>query len=138
MYQYVYAVIAKLKEYFTYLKSAGGDAGISNAKTPTALLLNPSQQFHSFGYSARDFYHDLPAREARQWFYFDKFKMTLHHQGQLNRNTIVTAANGESLSAIAVFAHSLRFFREHALRELSDQTATPIQSKLNVRKKVFK
>ena len=105
----------------------GGDPGIPNAKTPTVLLLNPSHQFHSFGYSARDFYHDLPAREARQWFYFDKFKMTLHHQKLLNGNTIITAANGESLSAIAIFAHSLRFFKEHALRELSDQTATLIR-----------
>jgi hypothetical protein len=27
-----------------------------------------------------------------------------------------------------VFAHALRFFKEHALRELSDQTAIPIHS----------
>ena len=107
----------------------GGDAGIPNAKTPTVLLLNPSHQFHSFGYSARDFYHDLPARDSRQWLYFDKFKMTLHHQKQLSYNTPIVAANGQSLPAITIFGHALRFFKEHALRELSDQTATSIQSK---------
>lgn len=107
----------------------GGDPGIPNAKTPTVLLLRPNGQFHSFGYSARDFYHDLPAREARQWLYFDKFKMTLHHQKTLSRNTMITAANGtDSLPAVTVFAHSLRFFKEHALRELSDTTAIPIHS----------
>lgn len=57
----------------------GGDPGVVNQKTPTTLLLDPLGRFHSFGYTARDFYHDLDEDEARQWLYFDKFKMTLHH-----------------------------------------------------------
>ena len=57
----------------------GDDPGLSNQKTPTILLLTPTQQFHSFGFSARDFYHDLDQNEARRWYYFDKFKMILHH-----------------------------------------------------------
>ena len=109
--------------------SVGGDPGIPNAKTPTVLLLKPTGQFHSFGYTARDYYHDLPARDTRQWLYFDKFKMTLHHQKQLGRSTLIQAANKiDSLPAVTVFAHALRFFKEHALRELSDQTAIPIHS----------
>ena len=43
------------------------------------LLLTPEQEFHSFGFIARDFYHDLQSREARRWLYFDRFKMILHH-----------------------------------------------------------
>jgi len=58
----------------------GGDPGVVNQKTPTTLLLDPVGRFHSFGYTARDFYHDLEEDEARQWLFFDKFKMTLHHQ----------------------------------------------------------
>ena len=54
-------------------------AGINNQKTPTVLLLTPEREFHSFGFTARDFYHDLEAREARRWLYFDRFKMILHH-----------------------------------------------------------
>jgi len=57
----------------------GGDPGVVNQKTPTALLLDPLGRFHSFGYTARDFYHDLDDDEARQWLFFDKFKMALHH-----------------------------------------------------------
>ena len=53
--------------------------GINNQKTPTVLLLTPEQEFHSFGFTARDFYHDLQSREARRWLYFDRFKMILHH-----------------------------------------------------------
>ena len=42
---------------------------------------------------------------------------------------MIAAANGtDSLPAVTIFAHALRFFKEHALRELSDQTAIPIHS----------
>ena len=60
-------------------KWEGDDPGMSNQKTPTALLLSPQREFHSFGFTARDCFHDLGAQEAAKWFYFDKFKMMLHH-----------------------------------------------------------
>ena len=57
----------------------GGDPGVVNQKTPTTLLLDPAGKFHSFGYAARDSYHDLDTQDAKRWLYFDKFKMVLHH-----------------------------------------------------------
>jgi len=59
-------------------KWEGGDPGVSNQKTPTTLLLKPNGEFHSFGFGARDFYHDLEEAEAKKWYYFEKFKMSLH------------------------------------------------------------
>ncbi len=59
-------------------KWEGGDPGVSNQKTPTTLLLKPNGEFHSFGFGARDYYHDLEEIEARRWYYFEKFKMSLH------------------------------------------------------------
>jgi hypothetical protein len=59
-------------------KWEGGDPGIINQKTPTIMLLTPDGSFHSFGYNARDNYHDLDKERAQEWMYFDKFKMTLH------------------------------------------------------------
>lgn len=56
----------------------GGDPGVTNQKTPTTLLLKPDGSFHSFGFGARDFYHDLEPDEAKKWMYFEKFKMSLH------------------------------------------------------------
>jgi len=44
----------------------------------------------------------------------------------LNRSTMLTAANGRRHSALAVFTHALRYFREHAVRELADQSSTSI------------
>ena len=57
----------------------GGDPGINNQKTPSCLLLDPNGSFHSFGYAARDYFHDLESQEAKKWMYFDKFKMTLYN-----------------------------------------------------------
>lgn len=51
---------------------------MANQKSPTCLLLTPELRFHSFGFAARDFYHDLDPEEARHWLYFDKFKMKIH------------------------------------------------------------
>ena len=45
---------------------------------PTALLLNERGEFHSFGYAAQEYYHDLDEKEASKWLYFEKFKMELH------------------------------------------------------------
>lgn len=59
-------------------KWEGGDPGVSNQKTPTTLLLKPNGDFHSFGFGARDYYHDLEELEAKKWCYFEKFKMSLH------------------------------------------------------------
>lgn len=56
----------------------GGDPGVTNQKTPTTLLLKPDGSFHSFGFGARDFYHDLETEDAKKWMYFEKFKMSLH------------------------------------------------------------
>lgn len=59
-------------------KWEGGDPGVINQKTPTTLLLKPNGEFHSFGFGARDYYHDLEEGEAKKWYYFEKFKMSLH------------------------------------------------------------
>ncbi|CAL1261544.1 unnamed protein product [Larinioides sclopetarius] len=104
----------------------GGDPGVFNQKTPTTLLLSPEGTFHSFGYSARDYYHDLDEEEAKEWLYFEKFKMTLHHSEHLSLETEIAAANGKRMPAVTVFAHALRYFKDHALQELSDQSATKI------------
>ena len=60
-------------------KWEGGDPGVINQKTPTCLLLHPDGKFHSFGFTARDFFHDLDPQDSKKWLYFDKFKMTLHY-----------------------------------------------------------
>lgn len=104
----------------------GGDPGVTNQKTPTTLLLKPDGSFHSFGFGARDFYHDLEPDDAKKWMYFEKFKMALHSEKNLHKDIEIKAANGKSIRAVTVFAHALKFFKDHVLDELSDQSATKI------------
>ncbi|XP_008315620.1 heat shock 70 kDa protein 12B isoform X2 [Cynoglossus semilaevis] len=102
----------------------GGDPGVANQKSPTCLLLTPDLRFHSFGFAARDFYHDLDPEEAQHWLYLDKFKMKIHSTSDLSMETELEAVNGRKVRAIEVFAHALRFFREHALKEVKEQSFT--------------
>nr|XP_042711611.1 heat shock 70 kDa protein 12B [Chrysemys picta bellii] len=97
-------------------KWEGGDPGVANQKTPTSLLLTPEGAFHSFGYTARDYYHDLDPEEARDWLYFEKFKMKIHSTSDLTMKTELEAVNGKKVQALEVFAHALRFFKQHAVQ----------------------
>ena len=91
----------------------GGDPGVSNQKTPTTLLLKPDGVFHSFGFGARDFYHDLDANDAKKWMYFDKFKMTLHGSEVRNYNKKYLLCNMVSLSYYeSIVMQSYAFYYE--------------------------
>ncbi|XP_068443767.1 heat shock 70 kDa protein 12B isoform X1 [Clinocottus analis] len=105
----------------------GGDPGVANQKSPTCLLLTPDLRFHSFGFAARDFYHDLDPEEARHWLYFDKFKMKIHSTSDLTMETELEAVSGRRIRAIEVFSHALHFFREHALKEVKDQSSSVLE-----------
>eukprot|EP00096_Caligus_rogercresseyi_P010141 TRINITY_DN3593_c0_g1_i1.p1 TRINITY_DN3593_c0_g1~~TRINITY_DN3593_c0_g1_i1.p1 ORF type:complete len:244 (+),score=44.63 TRINITY_DN3593_c0_g1_i1:62-793(+) len=76
---YAYSFTRDPENIHIMRKWEGDDPGMNNQKTPTILLLTPEKKFHSFGTCARDTYHDLEPLEAKRWFFFDKFKMLLHH-----------------------------------------------------------
>jgi len=44
----------------------------------------------------------------------------------LNSETTIAASNGEQFPAVQLFSFALRYFKEHALKELSAQSATII------------
>ena len=50
-------------------------------KTPTSVLVNPDQQFDSFGYDAESKYAELLEEEdqGEGWALYRKFKMILHN-----------------------------------------------------------
>ncbi|KAK7142497.1 hypothetical protein R3I94_011992 [Phoxinus phoxinus] len=118
---YAYAFKNEPECIHTMRRWEGGDPGVSNQKTPTTILLTPDKKFHSFGYAARDFYHDLDPTESKQWLYLEKFKMKLHTTANLSIDTDLHAANGRRVKALDIFAYALAFFKEQALKELSDQ-----------------
>ena len=67
-----------LDNVYMMRKTDGSDPGVFNQKEPTSILLTPEGNFHSFGFAARDFYHDLDKKDAAKWMFFERFKMLLH------------------------------------------------------------
>lgn len=59
-------------------RKEAGQVGGPSHKIPTILLMDEREQFHAFGYDARDAYHDMTEEKSRNWLYFEKFKMELH------------------------------------------------------------
>ena len=56
----------------------GSQPGLS-LKTPSCILFDPTQKFHSFGSDAEDKYTDLAQEDQHiGWFYFKRFKMQLY------------------------------------------------------------
>ncbi|XP_074593489.1 heat shock 70 kDa protein 12A-like isoform X2 [Brevipalpus obovatus] len=104
----------------------GGDPDTHSHKSPTILLLKPDKSFHSFGNAAREAYHALSPEEAADWLYFEKFKMTLHTESSLSRVTEISSVGGKKVSALLVFSHSLRYFKNHALNELTNECGTKV------------
>ncbi|XP_014294036.1 heat shock 70 kDa protein 12A isoform X2 [Halyomorpha halys] len=124
-YAFAYTKSPSDKQIHMMRQTEGSDRGLNNQKVPTVLLLSPEEKFHSFGYAARDFYHDLDPSDAKQWLYFDKFKMNLHNNMDVNRESQVMAQNGHSVSALTVFAHTLSYMRWQVEKELRDQGRLP-------------
>ena len=76
-------------------KEWGADQGFSTLKTPTCLLLNPDRSFNSFGYEAQDRYAELEEEEAREYYYFENFKMILHND-QVSVSFLTAGNSGRS------------------------------------------
>ena len=62
-----------------YMNKAWGNAqGYSTLKTPTCILLNPEKKFVKFGFEAAEKYAELEDAQDKTFYFFDRFKMTLH------------------------------------------------------------
>ncbi|KAJ7353745.1 hypothetical protein OS493_032615 [Desmophyllum pertusum] len=99
------------------------EQGSRTSKAPTCLLLTPELTFNSFGYDAMENYAQLESeRKEQEYFFFQHFKMALHSNKTLNLETSVQAANGKRIKAKTVFAHSIKFMKDEAIKLISDET----------------
>ncbi|XP_052792658.1 heat shock 70 kDa protein 12A-like [Mya arenaria] len=90
-------------------------------KTPTVLLVDEDRKFQAFGYEAEEKYAELLEDcEADGWALFRRFKMSLYHTEDLSLATEVTDLAGVvKLPAITVFAMSIKYLKDHALKSLN-------------------
>lgn len=97
---YAYSLVTAPDDIFLMMRAQHGQYGAMNHKIPTILLLNEHRGFHSFGYEAREAYHDLDETESKKWLYFEKFKMELHSRKvSINSVTCFNATEPISLGA---------------------------------------
>lgn len=103
-----------------------GSKSLFSQKTPTCLLLRPDQTFHSFGFEAEEHYSSLVDKdEHHSWYYFRRFKMLLHNNMELTRDTKVrdeSREKGKELPALDVFVHSIRYLKNHLLNHLKKKS----------------
>ncbi|VDI59190.1 Hypothetical predicted protein [Mytilus galloprovincialis] len=93
-------------------------------KTPTCLLLDKNKEFKSFGYDAENTYSDLVLDEEQSnYYFFNRFKMKLHKNKHLSSELILEDVTGKSVSAINVFALSIKALVDHLL-ELLEKRGT--------------
>ncbi|XP_022802749.1 heat shock 70 kDa protein 12A-like isoform X1 [Stylophora pistillata] len=119
---------------FSFIKDQGKDAifmnmdwgneqGAQTSKTPTCLLLKPDLEFDSFGYEAIEKYSSLgDESEEKEYLFFKHFKMALHSDETLNSRTVIRAANGRSVEAKTVFARSINFLKDEAVKVIRQRT----------------
>ncbi|XP_061165028.1 heat shock 70 kDa protein 12A-like [Saccostrea echinata] len=92
-------------------------------KAPTVLLLNSKAEFVAFGYEAEDKYASLTEEGDHEDHYlFQRFKMILHQDEELNRGVKCKDVSGKELEAGQVFAHCIRYLKKHLIDEINKST----------------
>ncbi|KAJ8297818.1 hypothetical protein KUTeg_024349 [Tegillarca granosa] len=99
-----------------------GSGGLMSYKAPTCVLLDKDKQFQAFGYEAEDRYAELAIENKHHdVYFFKKFKMLLHRNPYLSRDTMINDETGKSMLARVVFAHGIEYLKNHAMDLLNQQ-----------------
>lgn len=112
----------KNKDISPHVRRWGLEQGLDTPKAPTCVLFDQHQTFQSFGYKARDTYIKMKAVEAKNYYYFENFKMSLYGK-RVTKDLSIAAVNGRTMKALTVFAAALRFLKDDALKTISLNTS---------------
>lgn len=93
-----------------------GSKQLVSLKTPTCLLLNSEKKLEAFGYEAENKYAELYMDDKhRDYYFFHRFKMTLHNTKKLTKEMLIEDITGKSALAMDVFALSIQALMDHLL-----------------------
>ncbi|KAK3099348.1 hypothetical protein FSP39_003120 [Pinctada imbricata] len=100
-----------------------GARNLLSTKSPTALLLNPDETFNSFGYEAETTYSEIVEDDDnyREYYYFHRFKMMLHNNKVLRRDSKILDETDKPLEAMKVFSMSIKFLKDHLFKSIKDK-----------------
>lgn len=108
------------KIYVPHWRSS--DGSLISHKTPTTVLLDKDEKLVEFGFDAETTYAELSENEEHEdFFYFRRFKMMLYDQVRTKKLTVDTTVadiRGREMQAVKVFAHAIRYLKDHLLDSL--------------------
>ncbi|KAL3831481.1 hypothetical protein ACJMK2_023222 [Sinanodonta woodiana] len=91
-------------------------------KTPTTIIFKPNGDFHSFGHDAENKYDNLVNDDDYQdWYYFSRFKMTLHGQTEIRREMKLMDDQGHQMPAMKVFSEAIKYLKTHLWQSLREK-----------------
>lgn len=91
-------------------------------KTPSTLLLDKAGKFIAFGYDAELRYNNIALDETQKDFlYFERFKMSLYNNEELNKNMVIEDILKKKFSAFQVFSLSIKALKDHLETTLQKQ-----------------
>ncbi|VDI29366.1 Hypothetical predicted protein [Mytilus galloprovincialis] len=98
------------------------DSDLTSSKTPTSVLLNKQKEFVAFGYEADNKYTQdiIPDEEMDDFYYFRRFKMTLHNK-RLTLHTEINEEGGKKMKALDVFCIAIKYLKEHVIKKLQSR-----------------
>ncbi|XP_052225981.1 heat shock 70 kDa protein 12A-like isoform X2 [Dreissena polymorpha] len=97
---------------------------LSSPKAPTCILIRPDgKTLEAFGFEAESRYSELSESEAYKfWYYFRRFKMSLWNK-PIHKDMMLTDETGRELSALHVFALSIRFMKDDLSKVIEHRVA---------------
>ncbi|KAL3831480.1 hypothetical protein ACJMK2_023221 [Sinanodonta woodiana] len=122
---YAYSFLSDFKKdplnIFAYTKWNSGGGPVTD-KTPTTILFDPNGDFHSFGYDAENKYDSLVNNDIHQdWYYFSRFKMTLHGQTKIRREMKLKDDQGHQMPAMKVVSEAIKYLKTHLWKSLCEK-----------------
>ncbi|XP_060585384.1 heat shock 70 kDa protein 12A-like [Ruditapes philippinarum] len=119
---YAFSFSNKPNDIHTNPNWVAGSQQLISLKCPSTVLLKPDKTFHSFGFEAENKYMDLADdSKHHSWYLFRRFKMTLYETTNLKLDTPIEDISGKNMPAIAIFAHSILFLKNHLWKTLQSR-----------------
>ncbi|ELU17210.1 hypothetical protein CAPTEDRAFT_133364 [Capitella teleta] len=104
----------------------GANLGVSNHKTPTAVLVNKDGKFEAFGYEAQEKYKRLEGNEVKMYSLFERFKMQLMDTEGLDRESVSFATDGKQLPLMEIFTMTFRYLKDRVLKSVEMSLGEPV------------
>ncbi|KAL3841762.1 hypothetical protein ACJMK2_019864 [Sinanodonta woodiana] len=108
------------KKIFTMQWNTGNHVSL---KAPTTLLIRPDgETLEAFGYQAESRYAELADEGKHEdYYYFKRFKLVLHNNMELTKDTEISDGKGRKLFAMKVFSLSIRYLKDHLVTTVNNR-----------------